>query len=35
MLQLQSGQIQLIGGATMTSQAYAQSLQAALDKAKV
>ena len=34
-LQLQSAQIQLIGGATMTSQAYAQSLQAALDKAKV
>ena len=34
-LQLQSARSQLIGGATMTSQAYAQSLQAALDKAKV
>jgi len=32
-LQLQSAQIDLIGGATMTSEAYAQSLQAALDKA--
>ena len=34
-LQLQSARIDLIGGATMTSQAYAESLQAALDKAKV
>ena len=34
-LQLQSAQIDLIGGATMTSEAYAQSLQAALDKAKI
>jgi uncharacterized protein with FMN-binding domain len=34
-LQAQSAQIDLIGGATMTSQAYAQSLQAALDAAKV
>jgi len=33
-LQVQSAQIQLIGGATMTSEAYAMSLQAALDKAK-
>jgi len=33
-LQLQSAQIQLIGGATMTSEAYAQSLQLALDSAK-
>jgi len=32
-LQVQSAQIDLIGGATMTSEAYAQSLQAALDKA--
>ena len=32
-LQLQSAQIDLIGGATLTSEAYAQSLQAALDKA--
>jgi len=31
-LQAQSAQIDLIGGATMTSQAYAQSLQSALDK---
>jgi uncharacterized protein with FMN-binding domain len=34
-LQLQSAQIDIIGGATMTSEAYAQSLQAALDKAGV
>ena len=34
-LQAQSAQIDLIGGATMTSEAYAQSLQSALDKAKV
>ena len=34
-LQVQSAQIDLIGGATMTSEAYAQSLQSALDKAKV
>jgi len=34
-LQLQSAQIDLIGGATLTSEAYAQSLQAALDKAKI
>jgi uncharacterized protein with FMN-binding domain len=34
-LTAQSAQIDLIGGATMTSQAYAQSLQSALDKAKV
>jgi len=34
-LQAQSAQIDLIGGATMTSQAYAMSLQSALDKAKV
>ena len=34
-LQAQSANIQLIGGATMTSEAYAQSLQAALDQAKI
>ena len=34
-LTAQSAQIDLIGGATMTSQAYAMSLQSALDKAKV
>ncbi|HUJ92290.1 MAG TPA: FMN-binding protein [Gaiellaceae bacterium] len=34
-LQLQSAQIDLIGGATLTSEAYAQSLQAALDKASI
>ncbi|HTZ06589.1 MAG TPA: FMN-binding protein [Gaiellaceae bacterium] len=33
-LTAQSAQIDLIGGATMTSQAYAMSLQSALDKAK-
>ncbi len=32
-LQAQSAQIDLIGGASYTSQAYAQSLQSALDKA--
>ena len=31
-LQAQSAQIDLIGGATMTSEAYAQSLQSALDR---
>jgi len=34
-LQAQSANIQLIGGATMTSQAYAMSLQAALNQAKL
>jgi uncharacterized protein with FMN-binding domain len=34
-LQVQSAQIDLIGGATMTSEAYAQSLQAALTKVGV
>jgi len=34
-LQLQSAQIDLIGGATMTSEAYAMSLQAALQKANI
>ena len=34
-LQAQSANIQLIGGATMTSEAYAQSLQAALTHAKI
>ena len=34
-LQLQSAQINLIGGATMTSEAYALSLQAALTKANI
>ncbi len=34
-LQLQSAQIDLIGGATMTSEAYAMSLQAALTKANI
>ena len=34
-LQVQSAQIDLIGGATMTSQAYAMSLQAALTKANI
>ena len=34
-LQAQSANIQLIGGATMTSEAYAQSLQAALTQAKI
>jgi uncharacterized protein with FMN-binding domain len=34
-LQLQSAQIDLIGGATMTSEAYALSLQAALQKANI
>lgn len=33
-LQAQSARIQLIGGATMTSEAYAMSLQAALHSAK-
>lgn len=33
-LQAQSARIQLIGGATMTSEAYAMSLQAALNQAK-
>lgn len=33
-LSAQSGQINLISGATYTSQAYAQSLQAALDQAR-
>ena len=33
-LTAQSAQIDLIGGATMTSQAYAMSLQSALDKSK-
>jgi uncharacterized protein with FMN-binding domain len=33
-LQAQSASVQLIGGATMTSEAYAQSLQAALTQAK-
>ena len=33
-LQAQSANVQLIGGATMTSEAYAQSLQAALTQAK-
>ena len=33
-LKAQSANVQLIGGATMTSQAYAQSLQAALNAAK-
>jgi uncharacterized protein with FMN-binding domain len=34
-LQVQSARIDLIGGATMTSEAYAQSLQAALTKVGV
>ena len=34
-LQAQSANIQLIGGATMTSEAYAMSLQAALNQAKI
>ena len=34
-LQVQSAQIDLIGGATMTSEAYAMSLQAALQKANI
>ncbi|HEY5057704.1 MAG TPA: FMN-binding protein [Gaiellaceae bacterium] len=34
-LQAQSANVQLIGGATMTSEAYAQSLQAALTSAKI
>lgn len=34
-LQAQSARIQLIGGATMTSEAYAMSLQAALNTAKI
>jgi uncharacterized protein with FMN-binding domain len=34
-LQAQSARIQLIGGATMTSEAYAMSLQAALNQAKL
>jgi uncharacterized protein with FMN-binding domain len=34
-LQAQSANIQLIGGATMTSQAYSMSLQAALNQAKI
>jgi uncharacterized protein with FMN-binding domain len=34
-LTAQSARIDLIGGATMTSQAYAMSLQSALDKAKI
>jgi uncharacterized protein with FMN-binding domain len=34
-LQAQSARIQLIGGATMTSEAYAMSLQAALNQAKI
>jgi len=34
-LQAQSAHIQLIGGATMTSEAYAMSLQAALNQAKI
>ena len=32
-LQAQSAQIDIIGGATYTSESYAQSLQSALDKA--
>ena len=32
-LQAQSAQINIIGGASYTSQSYAQSLQSALDKA--
>lgn len=34
-LQVQSAQIDLIGGATMTSEAYAMSLQAALQKVNI
>jgi len=34
-LQAQSANVQLIGGATMTSEAYAQSLQAALTQARI
>ena len=34
-LQAQSARIQLVGGATMTSEAYAMSLQAALNQAKL
>ena len=34
-LQLQSARIDLIGGATLTSEAYATSLQAALQKANI
>lgn len=34
-LQAQSANVQLIGGATMTSEAYAQSLQAVLTQAKI
>ena len=34
-LQAQTAQIDLIGGATMTSEAYAMSLQAALTKANI
>ena len=34
-LQAQSANVQLIGGATMTSEAYAQSLQAALTQGKI
>ncbi len=34
-LQAQSANIQLIGGATMTSEAYAMSLQSALNQAKI
>jgi uncharacterized protein with FMN-binding domain len=34
-LKAQSANVQLIGGATLTSEAYAQSLQAALNSAKI
>jgi uncharacterized protein with FMN-binding domain len=34
-LKAQSANVQLIGGATLTSEAYAQSLQAALNQAKI
>jgi uncharacterized protein with FMN-binding domain len=34
-LKAQSAKVQLIGGATLTSEAYAQSLQAALNQAKI
>jgi uncharacterized protein with FMN-binding domain len=34
-LKAQSANVQLIGGATLTSEAYAQSLQAALNAAKI
>ena len=33
-LQAQSAQINILGGASYTSQSYAQSLQSALDKAR-